>query len=107
MTKADELRRLLKLHDGVVLYVADGTETDWRDRNGELVQSFEAFGRLFVTMILTPEEAVAATMGRSAPLVVDKSEDAIESCWCGHCSKFLGRIFDGYYCPRCGWEVER
>ena len=108
MSKIDELRGML---EGQSAYWWERSSDNldymnWYDRNGELAMAYEVDGKMYLSCATSPEEAVATTTGRRAPLVVDKSDDAIESCWCGHCNMFLGRIFDGHFCPRCGWEVE-
>lgn len=114
MTATDELRRLL---DERGVEWTGGHYTDWDDANGHPAEAFEFDGTLYVSCVLTPEQAVEATLGRGTcrdlaetPEYRDKTEFKCSECGyeysaVGGFGCDAGDAPDFNYCPNCGRKV--
>jgi len=116
MTATDELRRMLDERDEY--YKTSGNRTWWGRptdaRTGEPINVFhnqaQPMGedRLFVELQLaTPEQAIAATLGRGTCEPVDGYDDdgeEIGTC-CSECGSPWPVYYVVRYCPVCGCKV--
>jgi hypothetical protein len=112
MTATDELLTILKEH-GVEHYEHEAPATDciaFFDGNGwhDCWESVD--GEVNVTFSMTPEQAIAATLGAGTCELVNAAEDlgdGTSSCMCDKCGyTALDDWWDEFnFCPNCGREV--
>ena len=89
--------------------------TSWRDPDGEPCTALEGAddipdGKLSAQALLTPEQAIAATLGSGTCELVNAAEDlgdGTSSCMCFECGyTALDDWWDEFnYCPNCGRKV--
>lgn len=114
MTATDELRRLLDEH-GVEwddMSMRPYACTSWRDPDGEPCTALEFAddipdGKLSAQALLTPEQAIEATLGRgTCRRVLYKPTGVLV---CSECGAGIPKQLDKYcylhYCPNCGRKV--
>ena len=89
VTATDELRRLL---DERGVEWTGGHYTDWDDANGHPAEAFEFDGTLYVSCVLTPAQAVEATLGSDLQAENAKLRELLselyESAWLEYPSAF-------------------
>lgn len=111
MTATDELRRMLD-ERGVKYRTHGTTDRTWFEvgniswfiierENGSLTAD---------AVFLTPEQAIAATVGRRTCHKVRVHKDIEDEEHCSECGRFLGFANDALaepynFCPKCGAEV--
>jgi hypothetical protein len=117
MTATDELRRMLdergvewdgESYDGV---------TFWNDETNLAVASDDRDGKLWMSLRVTPEQAIEATLGRGT---CHDSNNRFNAWQCSECGATLLLMVDDYgepsycvedaaamprYCPNCGRRV--
>ena len=108
MSATDELRRMLD--ERGVEYDTSASQGFWTDSNGHAVDSVFVGDTLFISHIVTPEQAIAATLGSgTCELICERIgipnvEDAfIEIYTCSECGELM--FSDYNYCPNCGRKV--
>ena len=89
--------------------------TSWRDPDGEPCTALEGAddipdGKLSAQALLTPEQAIAATLGAGTCELVNAAEDlgdGTSSCMCDKCGyTALDDWWDEFnYCPNCGRRI--
>ena len=111
MSATDELRRLL---DERGVEWTGGHYTDWDDANGHPAEAFEFDGTLYVSCVLTPAQAVEATLGRGTCHITVEDNlaetEGMGDVWleCSACHWQMPLepttpLFG--YCPNCGRKV--
>lgn len=111
MSATDELRRLL---DERGVEWTGGQYTDWDDANGHPAEAIELDGTLYASCVLTPEQAVEATLGRGTCRVVRSIRHDYEGGYggteyehelsCGH-KTWWADDDPPEWCPYCGRKV--
>lgn len=113
MTETDELRRLLD-ERGVEwedMSIRPYACTSWRDLDGELCTALEGAddipdGKLSVQALLTPEQAVEATLGRGTCYLISALQYGEGCKECSACGAVADEyMFDGGHCPNCRAKV--
>ena len=112
MTATDILRRLLD-ERGVEWWEEDGHTLWYGESLHHAASAFSSFmfgesERVHLNAMVTPEQAVAATLGRGTC-----HETIIDHYWrgCGECGYIwefmygIGKCESPHYCPNCGREV--
>lgn len=89
--------------------------TSWTSQDGEPCTAIEGAddipdGKLSVQALLTPEQAIEATLGRGTCHKVRVHKDIEDEEHCSECGRFLGFANDALaepynFCPKCGAEV--
>ena len=106
MSATDELRRLLDERGVEWDYGITGAETTRFNANGlHLTFTPMRYG-LVCSTILTPEQAVEATLGRGKCRNLSKYVNEFECSCCGWTYDFVTDPYSGpRYCPNCGRRV--
>lgn len=110
MNAMEELRALLD-ERGIEWWEEDG-HTLWRGHGSHVAQAMSSFAfgdseRLHVTAMLTPAQAVGATLGPGACRNLSKYVNWFECSCCGWTHDFVTDPYSGpSYCPGCGRRVE-
>ena len=107
MTATDELRRLLD-EEGVEWdYGITGAASTMFNANGVELTFIDMRDGVTCSTILTPEEAIAATVGRGTCKRVFYEPTGVYVC--SKCGLGLSKKLDKYcflrYCPNCGRKV--
>ena len=124
MTATDKLRELLEEH-GIKHFDYDKggrTQTQWAAPDGTRYFTYETYNnpsktaKLVISWFPTPEQAIAATLGRRDCKLRDceGSFSAVNRpVWLCDCGAFMTQYTDATtyhkpnYCPNCGARVER
>ena len=112
MSATEELRRLLR-ERGVECYqrnVRYGDSVGWTGSNGYLMNAEQWGDVLLVQAVLTPEQAVDATVGRDTcggefHQSSDLSSGRIPIYYCKSTNKSIFMEHTAAYCPLCGGKV--
>lgn len=111
MSATEELRRLLD-ERGVnwTSFRDRASVTVWMEPAGAVRADEYDGGLLLIERVMTPEQAIAATLGRGTCRKVRVHDSIEDEMHCSECGRFLGFAGDigappYNYCPNCGRKV--